>query len=327
MTSLKELTITEEESGLRLNRWFQRHFPNLTLSRLYKLLRTGQVRVDGKRVEAGFRLNAQQRVRIPPECYHKPETVAPKTRIRESTIKDIKARILYKDEDIIILNKPAGMAVQGGSNVHEHIDAMLDDLQFEAKEKPRLVHRLDKDTSGVLVIARNAKTTRKLGEAFQHGGVRKYYWAITVGVPELAKGKIDLALIRKGKAGNEKMVPDEEEGKYAITMYSVVEQAGKKAAWVAMWPRTGRTHQLRVHMTAIGTPLLGDGKYGGKNAFLEGVKLPEQLHLHARRIIFQHPRTNKIIDVSAPLPQHMKETWKYFGFDASDDGDPFKELE
>jgi 23S rRNA pseudouridine955/2504/2580 synthase len=234
--------------------------------------------------------------------------------------------VLYRDADVLVIDKPAGLAVQGGTATPRHLDAMLDALRFDAAERPRLVHRLDKDTSGVLVLARTALAAQRLAAAFRSKDARKYYWAVTVGVPRPFQGKIDAPLAKETTARGERVAQDDEDGKRAVTLYQVVEHAAKKAAWVALWPLTGRTHQLRVHMATIGTPILGDGKYGGGEAFLPGAEVPRQLHLHARRIVVPHPRGGRI-DVTAPLPDHLTATWAYFGFDRTDDGDPFAVIE
>ena len=205
-------------------------------------------------------------------------------------------------------------------------DAMLDALMFEKDERPKLVHRLDKDTSGVLVLARTAFAATKLAAAFRGKDARKYYWAVTVGVPRPFQGKVDAALAKEPTGRGERVAVDEEDGKRAVSLYQVIEHANKQVAFVALWPLTGRTHQLRVHMEAIGTPILGDGKYGGPEAFLAGTGLPNQLHLHARRLIMPHPRGGRI-DVTAPLPPHMVTTWNYFSFDKENDGDPFAAVE
>jgi 23S rRNA pseudouridine955/2504/2580 synthase len=234
--------------------------------------------------------------------------------------------VLYKDADVLVIDKPAGLAVQGGTATPKHLDAMLDALKFEKDERPKLVHRLDKDTSGVLVLARTAFAATKLAATFRGKDARKYYWAVTAGVPRPFQGKVDAALAKEPTGRGERVAVDDEDGKRAVSLYQVVEHANKQAAFVALWPLTGRTHQLRVHMEAIGTPILGDGKYGGPGAFLSGTGLPNQLHLHARRLIMPHPRGGRI-DVTAPLPPHMVTTWNYFSFDKENDGDPFASVE
>ncbi|MDH5188368.1 MAG: RluA family pseudouridine synthase [Rhodospirillaceae bacterium] len=322
------ITISDEDSEQRLDRWFKHRYPGITQGRLQKMLRGGNIRIDGKRVkEAGTRLIAGQQVRVPPlddDAYKKNEAVrsSPKVSIEDENA--LVNSIIYKDQHVLVIDKPAGLAVQGGSGTTRHLDMMLGALTLDANERPRLVHRLDKDTSGVLVLARNRKAAKFLGNAFQTKDVRKAYWAIVVGVPTKPEGKIDLPLSKKqgGSSGNEKVWVDEYEGKKAITLYRTIEVAGKSAAWVEMEPITGRTHQLRVHMLALGTPILGDGKYGGQEAFLGGAEIAKQLHLHARAISFPNPGGGMTV-VTANLPKHMKETWEYFSFYENVASDPF----
>jgi 23S rRNA pseudouridine955/2504/2580 synthase len=323
----RTLVVSGEEASLRLDRWFKRHFPTLGHGRLEKLLRTGQIRVDGKRVKASARLLAGQTVRVPPLASpdSPPPVARPAPSLREADAGFMRGLVLYRDADVIALNKPPGLAVQGGSGTERHLDAMLDALRFDAAERPRLVHRLDKDTSGVLLLGRSAAAASRLAEAFRDKTTRKIYWAIAVGVPKPFKGRIDLPLAKlPGRAG-ERMAPDEE-GKHAVTYYSVLEHMGRRAAWLALWPVTGRTHQLRVHLAAIGTPILGDGKYGGRAAYLAGEGVSRKLHLHARAIAVPHPRGGKALRVTAPLPEHMRATWRFFGFDPDSRADPFAEI-
>jgi 23S rRNA pseudouridine955/2504/2580 synthase len=287
--AVQTVAVSPDDGELRLDRWFRQRFPGLTHGRLEKLLRTGQVRVDGKRAKAAQRLEPGQLVRIPP--LDEAATQPP------------------------VLNKPSGLATQGGGKVKAHVDGLLDHLQFDAKERPRLIHRLDQETSGVLLIGRTAKATRRLAEAFRERATRKEYWAVTVGVPHPHQGRIDLALARSPSNVGRVVEDDDEEGQRAVTDYSVVEAAVRHAAFVAMWPVTGRTHQLRLHMAALNTPILGDGKYGAGKAVITGAELPRQLHLHARRLVLPHP-TRGTIDVTAPLPPHMTTTFRYFDFDA-----------
>ncbi len=320
MLSVQTIKITEDENGLRLDRWFRRHYPGLTHGRLEKILRTGQVRVAGKRAKASQRLEAGQALRIPPlpgealQAPAKAESVPPTRRER----RNLQDSVLYEDGDVLVINKPAGLAVQGGTGLSRHLDGFLRAIYGEAR-KPRLVHRLDKDTSGVLVLAKNEFAAAALAGSFRLRSTRKYYWALTEGVPKPGQGKISLPLA-KGKG--EKMVVDRKEGKPAITLYQVVESA-RRAAFVALWPLTGRTHQLRAHMQAIETPILGDELYarGGWS----GAPDIARLHLHARRLIIPHPRSKKgrkLIDVTAPLPVDMAGSWKFFEF-PQNDGDPF----
>ncbi|HSD35115.1 MAG TPA: RluA family pseudouridine synthase [Alphaproteobacteria bacterium] len=321
MTAVQTLTVTQDETDLRLDRWFKRRFPTLGHGRLEKLLRTGQVRVDGRRAKASMRLEPGQSVRVPPLGIEAP---APKRRVEidPGEASDLKRRVLYKDAWLIALDKPAGLAVQGGTRTERHLDAMLDALRFDAEERPKLVHRLDRDTSGVLLLARTTPAARALAEAFRHKDARKLYWAVTVGVPERSSGTIDLPLAKLAGARGERVAADQEEGLRAVTRWRVVERAGREAAWLALMPETGRTHQLRVHCAALGAPILGDFKYGGREAALPGGTENPKLHLHARAIRMPHPKGGAI-EVEAPLPGHMRETFAFLGFsmDASGDAD------
>jgi 23S rRNA pseudouridine955/2504/2580 synthase len=231
--------------------------------------------------------------------------------------------VLHRDDAVIVLDKPAGLAVQGGTATDRHLDALLDELRFGNNERPRLVHRLDKETSGILVIARSAAAAAFLTRAFREKTTRKLYWAVTAGVPKLRQGRIDLPLSKH--AGAERVQADRDDGKRAVTYYSVIESAGDRAAWLALLPVTGRTHQLRVHCAEIGMPILGDRKYGGVQAHLAGALGPRPLHLHARALAIPHPKGG-ILRVTAPLPAHMAHTWKFFGF-SEDADDPFAELD
>jgi 23S rRNA pseudouridine955/2504/2580 synthase len=328
MTAVAALTVTATEAELRLDRWFRRHFPALPHGRLEKLLRTGQIRVDGKRVKASLRLAPGQVVRVPP-LDAPPSGAAPaaaKPRPEDERLAaELRRRVLYRDRDALIIDKPAGLAVQGGTGTDRHLDALLDALTFDAAERPRLVHRLDKDTSGVLVLARSAASASWLADAFRRKEARKLYWAAVVGLPQPAEGRIDLALAKQGGGQGERVRPDEE-GQRAVTYYSIVEHAGRRLAWLALLPVTGRTHQLRVHCAAIGAPILGDGKYGGRDAFLAGVELPKRLHLHARSIRLPRPGGGAIA-ATAPLPPHMLATWRFFGFEPEPASEPLAEVE
>jgi 23S rRNA pseudouridine955/2504/2580 synthase len=312
---LQTRTVTEDEAGIRLDRWFRRHYPDTNQGQLQKWLRTGQVRVGGKRAETSLRLEAGQEIRVPPQVTApKPAGLVTKDKDRDAG--RLKKMILFEDDDVIILNKAPGLAVQGGTGLKENLDDMVSALAKQGQSKPKLVHRLDRDTSGVLVLARNAYAASKLTEAFRERDTQKIYWGVTVNVPKPARGRIDAPLIKKGEL-MEVAPDDDEEAKSAATLYQVVESAKGQAAFVAMWPLTGRTHQLRVHMALLKTPLLGDPLYGREAATLpEG--LGKGLHLHARRLIIPHPRRG-MIDAIAPLPPAMKKTWDWFGFDANAD--------
>ncbi len=313
MSGVRQVPVAADEADMRLDRWFRQHYPGLGHGRLEKLLRTGQVRVDGGRVKAGQRLAAGQTIRVPPLG----DTPPPPARREVSTedAADLRALVLYRDDDVVAVDKPPGLAVQGGTRMPRHLDGMLDALRFGSAERPRLVHRLDRDTSGVLLLARTAAAARALAASFRGKGTIKQYWAVVVGAPPLDEGRIDLALTKRpGGRSGEAVAADPAAGKRAVTYYRRIDQAGKRTAWLALWPRTGRTHQLRVHCAAMGTPILGDGKYGGRAAFLGGDGVGRRLHLHARRITCPHP-SHGTIDVTAPLPPHMLATWRYFGFD------------
>ncbi|MEG3617744.1 RluA family pseudouridine synthase [Magnetovibrio sp. PR-2] len=328
MSGVQTVEVKAEDDGLRLDKWFKKHYPGLTFGRLQKLLRKGEVRVDGKKAkEPKIRLEQGQSVRVPPLDREKNAQAAPKTqdqRVSREDAEAIRSWVLHEDQHVIVLNKPSGIAVQGGSGTKRHIDGMLEALKGDRPEKPRLVHRIDKDTSGLLVLARSQKAAQALTKAFRTKDVRKAYWAIVVGVPEREEGRIELPLGKRPSPGGEKMVVDPYEGKRAVTEFKTIDNAGKRAAWVEMEPITGRTHQLRVHMTAIETPILGDGKYGGQEAFLSGLEDAKQLHLHARAIRFPHPGGGQL-ELIAPLPKHMEETWAYFGFDVPSAPDPFSD--
>ena len=326
MSGVQTISVAADDGEIRLDRWFRRHFPGLGHGRLEKLLRTGQVRVDGRRAQASDRIAPGQRIRVPPLgdlSTPPPRSEPPAPRPRD--IEMIRRAVLHKDDDIIVIDKPAGLAVQGGTNTERHLDALLDALRFEAKERPRLVHRLDRDTSGVLVLARSAAAASKLAAAFRGRATRKIYWAAVVGLPKPRRGRIDQPLAKLPGPAGERVAPDEEEGKRAITYYRTVSHAGDKVAWLALQPVTGRTHQLRAHAAGMGTPILGDGKYGAAAAHPSGVPQPRKLHLHARALALPHPRGGTLV-VTAPLPAHMKETWAFFGFDASEEPDPFADL-
>ena len=322
MSGVSYRKVAADEADLRLDRWFKRHYPGLGHGRLEKMLRKGQIRVDGKRAKGSTRLENGQEIRVPPmdgEIGNKFDKPKATYRLSNEEAKGLQERVLHIDDQVIVIDKPAGLAVQGGSKTIKHLDAMLDALRFGNDETPRLVHRLDKDTSGVLVLARTAKVAAEMTKAFKSKAVRKLYWAAVTPSPKLSKGKINAPLIKAPGARGEKVVVDEEFGKRAVTYFQVVEQAGRKAAWLMMEPVTGRTHQLRVHCQVLETSIVGDGKYGGTDAFALGKEIASQLHLHARGIRFPHPQIkNKIVEVFAPLPEHMKRTWSFLGFDETE---------
>ncbi|MCF3972351.1 RluA family pseudouridine synthase [Paracoccus salsus] len=347
MSGVQTLRVGSDEGDQRLDRWLKKKFPQLTQGAVEKMCRTGQLRVDGGRVKAASRIEAGQEVRIPPLPDMQPapiRAVAP--RLADSDQAMIQDAVLWKDEHIIALNKPPGLPSQGGSGQgSRHVDGLTRALMFGYKDRPKLVHRLDKDTSGVLLLARTDRVARALSEAFRSRETRKIYWAVVAGVPTPRMGTIRYGLVKApghGRGGEgEKMVAvhprdiDSTEGaKRATTDYAVLEALGTRASWCALVPITGRTHQLRAHMAELGHPIVGDGKYGGSGqenlgdgwgAQLGG-EISRKLHLHARSLSFDHPITRKRITLTAPLPDHMKRTWKTLGWNEADvPDDPFAE--
>jgi 23S rRNA pseudouridine955/2504/2580 synthase len=317
MAGVETKTVRAAEDGMRLDRWFKTHYAGLPHSRLEKLLRTGQVRVDGARAKASTRLAAGQAVRVPPLPDVAPPP-GPKHALSKADRDFLASITLYEDDDLLVVNKPPGIAVQGGTKTTHHIDRLLEGLGDGPETRPRLVHRLDRDTSGVLVIAKRRSVAAKLGRAFQTRSVRKIYWALLHGVPRPPQGKVEAALVkasgpegdrvRKARAGEQDIAQS------AVTHYAVVDRAGQQVAFVSLKPVTGRQHQLRAHMAILGHPILGDEKYHGDKDLPEGI--PNKLHLHARRISFPHPSGEGMVDVTAPLPEHMTRTFADFGFEA-----------
>ncbi|MBD3729010.1 MAG: RluA family pseudouridine synthase [Sphingomonadales bacterium] len=305
--------VAQDDDGVRLDRWFKRHLPQVGFAMVSRWARTGQLRVDGKRAKPEDRIAAGQQIRVPPggDASSRP---APRRReLTEEELAEAEAMVISQDRAAIVLNKPPGLATQGGSGTHHHVDGLLDAFIGEKGPRPRLVHRLDKDTSGVLLIARTPGSAAFFSKRFSGRSAKKIYWALVVGVPEVAEGTIDAALAKQPGTGGEKMHVDEENGQRAVTRYRVVDRAGNRAAWVELEPLTGRTHQLRVHLAAIGHPIVGDGKYGGKDAFLTG-SVSRKMHLHARRLIIDHP-DGAPLDVTAALPEHFAASMEQLGFD------------
>ena len=308
-------TVSEDETEIRLDRWFRRQYPHLTQGALQKLCRSGQIRVDGKRAEPATRLNPGQAVRVPPlPNVSKPAPILPVVDANDQ--REMERMVVYRDDQVIVLNKPAGLPVQGGPGIVRHVDGMLDALRFESGHRPRLVHRIDRDTSGLLLLARTPGVAGKLAAAFRGRDVRKTYWAVVAGRPHPLQGVIDLPLARLGAGAGALTIAaerGEEDAVHALTEYVVRDSAGRKLSWMEMSPLTGRTHQLRVHCEALGTPILGDPKYGAAAAHLDG--FPDRLHLHARAIDLPHPAGGRL-SLSAELPAHMRETFKALGFEA-----------
>jgi 23S rRNA pseudouridine955/2504/2580 synthase len=316
--------VSEDEAEIRLDRWFRRHFPGLTQGTIEKLCRTGQVRVDGHRAEAATRLTAGQWVRIPPLPEPPPRPAAPPPPDAR-TLDDLAGWVIHRDEQVLVLNKPHGLPVQGGPGITRHLDGMLDGLRFGHADRPRLVHRLDRDTSGVLLLARSPGVAARLAAAFRSRAVEKTYWAVVAGRPVPVAGRVDRALVRTGRQDERIALaePGEAEAARAITDYRTLDHAARKLAWLELRPLTGRTHQLRVHCAALDAPILGDQKYGiERNTDERGLRniamvsgLSPLLHLHARALRLPHPAGGELI-VEAALPAHMQESFTTLGFDA-----------
>lgn len=338
--SAETLQVTEDEEGMRLDRWFKRRVPTLSLSHLNKIVRTGQVRVDGARVKTAFRLTQGQSVRVPPlNLEAQPERVFEPS---ESDVRALRDMVLFEDRDVMVLNKPFGLAVQGGSGTKVHIDGMLASIPNERGDRPVLVHRLDRDTSGVLLVAKTRKMAADLGEIFRSRQAKKTYWALVEGVPRPEQGRISLYLAKGEGMGDvrgpnfgsdpadhlvrEKMrvaKHGDDDAQHSVTYYATVDRVVSRVAWLSMKPITGRTHQLRAHAEAIGHPIIGDPKYGLKpkndprrndplRAVPDGIEM--KLHLLARRLVLPHPKGGTL-DVTAPLPAHMKHSFDMLGFD------------
>ena len=346
MSGVQTIHVGEDEGDQRLDRFLKRRFPQLSQGMIEKMCRKGECRVDGGRVKSSTRVDVGQAVRVPPL----PDRPAPKREISTVSDKDaqmIRDCVIYQDDHVIALNKPSGLPTQGGSGQSRHVDGLAAALQYDYDDKPRLVHRLDKDTSGVLLLARTRMAAKALTASMRHRETRKIYWALVAGVPTPYLGEIKYGLVKapgRGRGGEgEKMIAvhprdmdDTKGAKRAHTLYATLYRVASRAAWVAMEPVTGRTHQLRAHMAEIGHPIAGDGKYGGSGqenmgdgwgAQIGGV-ISKKLHLHARMIRFEHPETRKAITVTAPLPPHMAESWDTLGWteDLAAE-DPFEVLE
>ena len=345
MSGVQTIRVGDDEGEQRLDRWLRRKFPQLNQIAIEKLCRTGQLRVDGGRVKPASRVEPGQEVRVPPLPEAAP-VAAERPSLRETDAEMIQAAVLWRDEHVIALNKPAGLPSQGGSGQGDrHVDGLTAALMFGYKDRPKLVHRLDKDTSGILLLARTDRVARRLSEAFRGRTTRKIYWAAVAGVPSPRMGTVRFGLVKAaghGRGGEgEKMicvhparVEQTEGAKRATTDYAVLDSLGSRVSWCALVPVTGRTHQLRAHMAELGHPIIGDGTYGGSGqenlgdgwgAQLGG-EISRKLHLHARSISFDHPITGKRITLTAPLPEHMARTWKTLGWHENEmPADPFED--
>lgn len=318
-TGVQQLVVTPDENEMRIDRFLEARFPQLSFSHIQRIVRKGELRVDGKRADSKDRLTEGQTVRIPPLKLEEQADRPRSAKADADTIGFLRSITLYEDDDVMVLNKPAGLAVQGGSGTTRHVDQMLEALTTKDGQKPRLVHRLDKDTAGCLVIAKSRFAAATLAKTFRLRSARKVYWALVVGVPRVRQGRISTYLAREeAYDGDQRMAVakhGEDGAMHAVTYYAVVETAAQKLAWLSLKPVTGRTHQLRAHTTHIGHPIIGDPKYFNiQNWELPG-GIQNKLHLLARRIVLPHPRGKGTIDVSAPLPPHMRQSWNLLGFD------------
>lgn len=321
---VEAIRVTPAEAEMRLDRWFRVHFPDVGYTYLQKLLRSGQVRVDKKRAQANDRLQVGSEIRVPAIVRNpksQPTGLKAPLGVSKADRNTIERMIIFEDDHVVVLNKPFGLAVQGGTGTKKHIDGMLAGMTDRfGGERPRLVHRLDRDTTGILLVAKHRRAASKLGKIFQTRSAAKTYWAIVSGVPKPPQGRIEAALVKAaGPDGDRvrKSLPGEQEkAMHATTHYSVIDHAGRKASWVSLKPVTGRQHQLRAHMHLIGHPIVGDNKYEG-DINMPAENIEKKLHLHARRLVIPHPVENRNLDVTAPLPEHMMTTFELLGFESS----------
>jgi 23S rRNA pseudouridine955/2504/2580 synthase len=310
--------VSADESGMRVDRFLEAKFPSLSFSHIQRVIRKGEVRVNGKRTQPKDRLQAGQSVRIPPLRLDLATPPASGDPAGAKTRDFLKSTTLYEDTDILVLNKPMGLAVQGGSGTTRHIDGMLEAMRDAQGQRPRLVHRLDKDTAGCLLVAKTRFAAAALAKSFRSRSARKIYWALVAGVPKPRQGRISTFLAKEEREEDSFMRiarHGEEGASHAVTYYAVVETAGPSLAWISLKPVTGRTHQLRAHMAHVGHPIVGDAKYFGRENWELPGGMQNRLHLLARRIAVPHPRGG-IVDVTAPLPPHMQQSWNLLGLDA-----------
>jgi 23S rRNA pseudouridine955/2504/2580 synthase len=316
---VQNVTVSADEAGMRVDRFFEARFPGLSFSHIQRVIRKGEVRVNGKRTEPKNRLEAGQIVRIPPLRFDAPKPRTVRNEADQKTADFLKSITLYEDADVLVLNKPMGLAVQGGSGTTRHLDGMLEVMRDAHGQRPRLVHRLDKDTAGCLLVAKTRFAAAALAKSFRSRSARKIYWALAAGVPKPRQGRISTFLAKEQREDESMMRiarHGEEGASHAVTYYAVVETAGPALAWLSLKPVTGRTHQLRAHMAHIGNPIVGDAKYFARENWQLPGGMQNRLHLLARRIAVPHPRDG-VIDATAPLPPHMQQSWNLLGLDAS----------
>ena len=317
-SGVQNVSVTPDEAGMRVDRFLQARIPDLSFARIQRAIRKGEVRVDGKRVDANDRLESSQMVRIPPLRLEPAQPSPGGNSASDKTRAFLKSITLYEDADVLVLNKPMGLAVQGGSGTTRHIDGMLEAMRDRHGQRPRLVHRLDKDTAGCLLVAKTRFAAAALAKSFRSRSARKIYWALVAGVPKPRQGRISTFLAKEQREDESMMRiarHGEEGASHAVTYYAVVDTAGPSLAWLSLKPVTGRTHQLRAHMAHIAHPVIGDAKYFSRENWELPGGMQNRLHLVARRIAVPHPRGG-VIDVTAPLPPHMQQSWNLLGLDA-----------
>jgi 23S rRNA pseudouridine955/2504/2580 synthase len=314
---VQNVAVTADENGMRVDRFLESRFPGLSFSHIQRVIRKGELRVNGKRAQPKDRLEAGQKVRIPPFKLGAPKPASVQSENDDKTREFLASITLYEDDDVMVLNKPMGLAVQGGSGMVRHIDGMLDVLRSRDGQRPRLVHRLDRDTAGCLLVAKTRFAAAALAKNFRSRSARKIYWALVVGVPKPKQGRISTFLAKEQREEDSFMriaKHGDEGASHAVTYYAVVETAAQRLGWLSLKPVTGRTHQLRAHLDHIGHPIVGDPKYFAKENWELPGGIQNRLHLLARRLAIPHPRGGTI-DVSAPLPPHMVQSWNLLGFD------------
>ena len=303
-------TVPDHEEGTRLDRFLRRLFPGLGQGQIERMLRNGLIRLDGAKAKAATRVASGQLLRLPPViaknlAANKP--AAPRIVARSSLRQQFDDMFLAEGKGWLALNKPSGLAVQGGTRTHHHIDGMMRAISDDAGSRLRLVHRIDKDTSGVLLLAKTIGAARSLTEAFQKHQLAKTYLSLVMGLPP-ESGSIREPILKLGGKAGEKMQVHED-GQSAQTLYRRLDHAGRKMALMALRPLTGRTHQLRVHMMHIGHPICGDGKYGGGDAHPGGL-IARRLHLHAWQLKLTDGRV-----ITAPPSPHLKASLADLGMD------------
>jgi 23S rRNA pseudouridine955/2504/2580 synthase len=318
-TSVQTTKVTADEAGMRVDRFVEARFPGLAFSHIQRIIRKGELRVNGKRAQPKQRLEAGQAVRIPPLRLDQPRPSGRDANVHDQTRAFLKSITLHEDADVLVLNKPMGLAVQGGSGTTRHLDGMLEALRDAHGQRPRLVHRLDKDTAGCLLVAKTRFAASALAKTFRSRAARKIYWALVAGVPKPRQGRISTFLAKEEREDDSfiRVARHGEEGaSHAVTYYAVIDTAARQLAWLSLKPVTGRTHQLRAHMAHIGHPIVGDPKYFSKENWQLPGGMQNRLHLVARRIVVPHPRGGTI-DITAPLPPHMRQSWNLIGFDVN----------